>query len=626
MKSLSYLILQIFILLYSFSNLCAQRPITNIAGFLELYDDMDTTSIFIGLGAGHNTNATPRHNNTMIGTSAGHSNISGKENTFVGFEAGLQNNSASNNSFFGAHAGKSNTFGSENSLFGTYSGTELTTGRSNSFFGAYSGRENNEGGQNSFFGSLAGQGNTVGDNNSFFGRSAGASNSSGDANVFLGAFSGFSNSNGPDNVFIGNATGYNNIGGKENTFVGTSAGFSLLGDQNTILGAKAGSLLLNGSKNIFIGHLSGPLSSVVELSHRLFVDIQRTNTPLIYGEFDNDLIAINGTLDVTDGINSSSNSIHLKNLEQFNNKGIIWSEYTEPNFGLILESQIDVSNKKLHFREFLGLPENVMTLNSNGTVGIGIEDPEVPLHIDGGVDATISSGGYMILGRSESLNTVLDNNEIMARDNGTNAPLNLNINGGDVRLGGKIRILDDTTPAESGQIRFNSSTNDFEGYDGSKWISLSNKKEQTIFLGPGLIYSDDEDTSQALGFNLFNGVTSNDGLGSSAKRRIIPINLPVGSTIKQIAYFFKEDLTDMSLNMKLVKFDLTDTNKSNAGFEFDTEVDNTFFGWSSANEFGTEVIEANYFYAVQFYSSGTSSVDHEDLLQYKGIRVVYTLP
>jgi len=78
--------------------------------------------------------------------------------------------------------------------------------------------------------------------------------------------------------------------------------------------------------------------------------------------------------------------------------------------------------------------------------------------------------------------------------------------------------------------------------------------------------------------------------------------------------------------MKLVKYDLADNNKTTAGFEYTSTLNNAPLGWTSANEFDNVTLESTSFYAVQFYSTGTASANHEDLLQYKGIRLTYTLP
>jgi hypothetical protein len=88
----------------------------------------------------------------------------------------------------------------------------------------------------------------------------------------------------------------------------------------------------------------------------------------------------------------------------------------------------------------LNLPANGLAAGSNqlvlaaGHVGIGTTSPNVRLHIAGGTDAQLTGGGFLQVGSSTSTNILVDNNEIMARNNGATATLALNANGGNVTL------------------------------------------------------------------------------------------------------------------------------------------------------------------------------------------------
>ena len=84
----------------------------------------------------------------------------------------------------------------------------------------------------------------------------------------------------------------------------------------------------------------------------------------------------------------------------------------------------------------------------SGNVGIGIT-PAVKLHVNGGTDASPASGGYIVSGSTAAENIAIDNNEIMARNNGTTSTLFLNNSGGDVVMctsSGNVNI-GTTTPA-----------------------------------------------------------------------------------------------------------------------------------------------------------------------------------
>ncbi|MBC7937717.1 MAG: tail fiber domain-containing protein [Rhizobacter sp.] len=81
---------------------------------------------------------------------------------------------------------------------------------------------------------------------------------------------------------------------------------------------------------------------------------------------------------------------------------------------------------------------NAFTVLKNGNVGIGTQLPPVTkLQVVEGTDADLTNtSGYMVLGDANSTNLVMDNNEIMARNNGTNTTLFLQNGGGALETGG----------------------------------------------------------------------------------------------------------------------------------------------------------------------------------------------
>jgi len=209
----------------------AQSPLAQLEGRMEMWNGNDRSSVYIGLEAGKNAETNPNMLNTVVGSEAGRSILSGIYN-----------------SFYGGQAGNANTSGTANSYFGTFAGLV----------------------------------NTIGQGNSFFGQGAGFDNTSGSDNCFIGVFSGRFNREGARNVFIGHS---------------------------------AGGII--GNRNICIGRSAGPslTPSLLHASNRLYIDVNRTNQPLIYGEFDNRLIRINGNLNVTGDISGTFNrnsDAHLK--------------------------------------------------------------------------------------------------------------------------------------------------------------------------------------------------------------------------------------------------------------------------------------------------------------------------
>ena len=81
--------------------------------------------------------------------------------------------------------------------------------------------------------------------------------------------------------------------------------------------------------------------------------------------------------------------------------------------------------------------------SSTNNVGIGTTAPTVKLHVNGGTDAEPASGGYIVTGSTTSTNLAIDNNEIMARNNGVPSTLYFNDDGGDLVMcyeGGNVMI------------------------------------------------------------------------------------------------------------------------------------------------------------------------------------------
>ncbi|MBI1342048.1 MAG: hypothetical protein GC171_03830 [Terrimonas sp.] len=115
-----------------------------------------------------------------------------------------------------------------------------------------------------------------------------------------------------------------------------------------------------------------------------------------------------------------STAIGLKNIGGGNPK--TWIE-TDPLF--------EIGNGRAETR-------NALTVLKNGNMGIGTNKPIVKLQITEGTDASLSSGGFFVIGDKQGENLVFDNNEIMARKNVQPSILFLQHNGGDVFVGGAV--------------------------------------------------------------------------------------------------------------------------------------------------------------------------------------------
>ena len=209
--------------------------------------------------------------------------------------SGVLGYEGSNNTFYGFNAGYSNPSGVFNTFIGNLSGYTNTTGYCNTFVGSLTG-VNNIANDNTFIGSSAGYFTTTGEFNVFLGYDAGYYNTTGRYNTFLGMMAGRQNTTGSENTFLGGSAGYNNTTGGNNVFLGYWSGNSnTTGNSNTFIGHEAGKINTTGIGNIFLGFHAGYNETS---SNKLYIDNSDTSSPLIYGEFDNDIVTINGKLGI----------------------------------------------------------------------------------------------------------------------------------------------------------------------------------------------------------------------------------------------------------------------------------------------------------------------------------------
>jgi len=79
---------------------------------------------------------------------------------------------------------------------------------------------------------------------------------------------------------------------------------------------------------------------------------------------------------------------------------------------------------------------NAMVVRKDGNVGLGTNNPRITLHIADGTDAGLNDdNGYLVTGNVNGINLLMDDNEIMVRNNGVAADLFLQHNGGKVLIG-----------------------------------------------------------------------------------------------------------------------------------------------------------------------------------------------
>ncbi len=104
---------------------------------------------------------------------------------------------------------------------------------------------------------------------------------------------------GDANTVVGYESGKLIHTGSYNTAIGSESLSSLTsGESNTALGYRAGYSNQTGSRNIFIGNLAGSNAGTT-VADRLYIDNSATNSPLIYGDFDSNIVTINDNLVIT---------------------------------------------------------------------------------------------------------------------------------------------------------------------------------------------------------------------------------------------------------------------------------------------------------------------------------------
>ena len=120
-----------------------------------------------------------------------------------------------------------------------------------------------------------------------------------------------------------------------------------------------------------------------------------------------------------------------------------------------------------------------MVMDENRNVGISTVAPETRLHVKGGSDVSPAGGGYLTLGDTGGTNIALDNNEIMARNNGAAASLALNAQGGEVTINANGDLFGNAARIVG--------TVEFAGSSGSLLMEpqpTGGGTESTIFLRP----------------------------------------------------------------------------------------------------------------------------------------------
>jgi hypothetical protein len=231
-----------------------------------------SSNLFIGHFSGRNIQSGNRNTGIGGGTGSGTQGIlssltTGSDNTALGYLAGRFLTS-DRNSLLGSYAGYSLVSGGFNTLMGFSAGRGLTSGNGNVAMGDQSGRNLTTGSSNVFLGRDAGFTSINSSRSIAIGHGAGYSSSSGsrfvavgyqaaydnrsDGTIAIGYHAGRSNTTGLYNIFIGYLSG---IGGIDvDNEEGTPT--SITGDYNVVMGYKAGYRVTSATRNVIVGYKS----------------------------------------------------------------------------------------------------------------------------------------------------------------------------------------------------------------------------------------------------------------------------------------------------------------------------------------------------------------------------------
>ncbi|MCD4735751.1 MAG: fibrobacter succinogenes major paralogous domain-containing protein, partial [Bacteroidales bacterium] len=364
-------------------------------------------------------------NNTIIGYLAGgktqfHNKFG---NVFLGYQAGyndttdnklyIENSNSSTPLIWGDFANDTVRINGDFQVTGDWVGLEINklndgkTGGNSVFLGSGAGA-NDDGtdNKNVAVGINALTSNTTGSGNTAIGWKALYSDTTGYWNTATGFIALYENTTGNINTANGYAALYENTTGSGNTAIGKEAlGENTTGQGNTAIGVHANKYNEEGSNNTIIGYLAGGKTQFHNKSgnvflgfmagynetgsYKLYIDNSDITTPLIYGEFDNDILAFNanvgiGTtipsvkLDVRGSAPDDGVKLNIGNSDDSHRLTFYSGHENDPNPFIHWKA-----GDPLRFTTDEGGWSEKMRITSEGSVGIGTTNPYAKLDVRG---------------------------------------------------------------------------------------------------------------------------------------------------------------------------------------------------------------------------------------------------
>ena len=412
----------------------------------------DGSSVFLGSNAGLNDDGTNNYN-VGVGIYALYTNTSGYSNTANGYQTLRQNSTGNSNTATGASALYTNSTGNYNTANGMQALYTNSTGQYNTANGA----------------------NTL-------------NNNTGHCNAAFGYCALFRNTTGEYNVGIGNNANYFNQTGSQNTIIGYGAG--------------RGTSNHNKSGNVFLGYYAGH-SEIGD--NKLYIENSVSSSPLIYGEFDNDYVRINGDFQATGELRDSDD-------QPGTNGQVLSSTVT----GTDWVDAISGDGHSLDADD--GDPTDVVYVNNDGKVGINDTTPSYQLDVDG--DINISSDSAYKIGGADILHNEGDSNLFVGDDaghyNSGHSNAFMGFNAGFNNTDGKSNVF---LGRDSGQ---NNTIGNYNSYIGSFSGYLSTG-EKNIFVGSYSGRNTTGSNNVFLGFEAGYDETGSDKLYIESSRSPTPL-------------------------------------------------------------------------------------------------------
>jgi hypothetical protein len=243
------------------------------------------TSKDVAIGVSAMKGTTTGENNVAVGDTALSADTTGKFNTAVG-------NSAL----------ATLTEGEENIAVGPFALTSLTGKASKDVAIGASAMKEATGENNVAVGNTALLSDTTGVENTAVGNSAAAKNTAGERNTAIGREALAEGTTGIKNTGVGFNALNENQTGSENTAIGVdSLGKPSIAhasiSRDTAVGFNAG-LGAEGDGDVFLGWEAG--AAIKKVSNVLYIDNSQTEAPLIFGNFETNVLTVNGKLEVSE--------------------------------------------------------------------------------------------------------------------------------------------------------------------------------------------------------------------------------------------------------------------------------------------------------------------------------------